>query len=345
MIGVVVIGIATNVERVFQADGHGHGLRRSLTPSDAFGSYPTATPVHTGRVDWLSRRWCFLLLILLGATLCGCRSFRRNPIDEHVATSRELTLRGVESLQKGRVDEAERYLAQAVEACPDDDRARRRYAEVLLSRGAVEESIEQLELAVQASGDDPALQVQLGETYLLRGQLELADEITDQALRANTKLAPAWALKGRILEARGDLTGALAKYHRSLSLDGKNAAVQLAVAEIYRQQGEPLRAYSTLRHLTQDLPDTSITAEMCSLQGLALRELQRYRQAIGLFEQAIDRSPDQSELYAMLAECQWLSGDMSNARLTLAQARRRFPQDSRIAELASRAGELTGEFR
>lgn len=308
--------------------------------------YVRASLNSDSRILLTSRSIGLLALVVIGGVLLpGCRTFRRNPIDEHVATSRELTLRGVESLQKGEAKEAEEFLAQAVDVCPEDDRARRRYAEVLLSRGAVNECIEQLEMAVQVSGDDPSLQVQLGETYLLQGQLELAETITDQALRANHKLASAWALKGRILEAQGDLTRALAKYHRSLSLNAENADVQLAVAEIYRRQGEPLRAYSTLRRLTQDLPENSITSEMFSLQGLALRELQRYRQAIGLFERAIEQEPDRSEFYAMLAECQWLSGDSSNARLTLAQARRRFPNDARIAELASRAGELTGEIR
>lgn len=283
-----------------------------------------------------SRTGILMSMILLSFLISGCHTFRRQPVERDVATSRELSLRGLEALNNGRRDAAEELFSQAVEACPRDDRARKRYADALLARGAIDEAISQMEYAIQLSGSDPNMIVQLGEIYLTRGDVELAERLAAEALSKNSQLASAWVLQGRVLERSGDFDNALARYHKALSLQGHDEDVQIMIAKIYRFQGRPLRAYSTLQRLKRESNPGDIGSEVLALQGLALKDLGRHRQASSMLREAIALEPDSSELYAHLAETLFLAGDRANAQIAIAQGRERFPGDRRLAELATR---------
>ncbi len=277
------------------------------------------------------------LLLIAVTSSVGCQTFRRHPVDEFVAKSREETLIGIEEWQRGRIDEAEQHLRDAVEVCPKNEHARRKLAEVLLEKGADDEAITHLEELLKLEAHDPATQVKLGQLYLRKGWTTSAASLADRALAADIQYANGWALRGMIAESQNDLDLALAHYQRALSYHEKMPEVQLSVAEIYRQKGEPLRAYATLRRLTRDLPEDQQSGEIQHLQGLALRELKRYRQAVESFERAVALEPENSSHYIQLAETQWLNGDKTNAQLTLLAARQRFPRDQQIAELQHRA--------
>lgn len=284
----------------------------------------------------------FLLICLF--CLPGCHTFRRQPVERDVAASRQLSLQGLEAMQGGRSDEAEELFSQAVKACPRDDRARKRYADALLARGAIDEAIVQMEHAIRLSGDDPILRVELGEIYLMRGDLEYADRLAKETLRDNNQLASAWALQGKVNQRRGDLDEALAAFHRSLSYREHDPELQVQIAQIYRQQSRPLRAYSTLQRLARETPPEEMSADLYALQGLALKELGRHRQAAVHLRDAIALDPNSSELYYHLAETLLLDGDRANAQLTIAQGRERFPDDPRLVEIANRQLVLPGDF-
>jgi tetratricopeptide (TPR) repeat protein len=254
-------------------------------------------------------------------------------------------MRGLQAMQSGRAAEAEELFAQAVDACPRDDRARKRYADALLTRGAVDEAIAQMEQAIRLSGDDPQLRVELGEIYLQRGDIEYASRLAEETLREHNQLASAWSLKGKVDQRRGDLEGALAAFHRSLSNGQRDPNVQKMIARIYRQQQRPLRAYSTIQRLARETPPEAIDAELRALQGLALKDLGRLGQAANYLREALVLDPNSSELYYQLAETLLMDGDRANAQLTIAQGRERFPSDERLVELANRQLVLPGDYQ
>lgn len=296
---------------------------------------------------WRHAARASLLLALLFScgVLSGCHSFRRQPVERDVAASRELSLRGLEAMQSGRASEAEDLFSKAVDACPRDDRARKRYADALLARGAIDEAIAQMEHAIRLSGDDPQLRVELGEIYLVRGDIEYADKLAKETIRKNNQLASAWALQGKVHLQLGDLDNALAAFHRSISYDQRDPEVQIMIARIYRQQQRPLRAYSTIQRLAKETPPEAIDAELRALQGLALKDLGRLGQAAYYLREAMALDPNSSELYYYLAETLLMDGDRANAQLTIAQGRERFPEDQGLIELANRQLVLPGEYR
>ncbi|MEO8495195.1 MAG: tetratricopeptide repeat protein [Planctomycetota bacterium] len=250
----------------------------------------------------------------------GCASLHKGTVSEDVISARQMSLHGFDSLQQGKLEEAEAWFGNAIKTNPVDDEAHVQYAELLWQRKLHNEAIQHLEKSVKLSGGDPALVVRLGEMYLAQGDAERAWQQAEQAIQSNRQLPCAWALRGDIHRHQGKLQEALADYHRSLSFEGHCPHVQLALAAIYRAQNRPRRALSTLDALAEDYPPDEMPQELLLEQGLALKALGRYENAASLLAQASRRGEPSAELLFHLAEAQLLAGDTTNARLALVAA-------------------------
>lgn len=234
---------------------------------------------------------------------------------QNVITSRELSLNGLEAMERGQWEQAETLLARAIDVCPTDERTHARYADTLWRRGSVEDAVRHMNEAVKLSGGDPQLLVRQGEMYLALGELDKAAGSADFAIAGNRKLASAWALRGDVLFRRQHLDAALASYHRALDFERHNSGVRLAVARIYSQTRQPQRALTTLATLSEQCRLGDEPPEVMFLKGLALKDLQQYPKAIERLTAASQRDQSAEILYH-LADAYWLSGDSANARLS-----------------------------
>ena len=182
-----------------------------------------------------------------------------------------------------------------------------------------------MEEGVRLSGHDPGRLVQLGNMYLARGELARASAQADRAIRANRDLASAWALRGKVHQTQGSRTEALASFHRALTLQPQHQEVQLAIAEIYREQGRPQQALATLQDLSDSLPDEQVPMEVLVEQGLALRQLGRHRDAARSLAQAAERGNPPVDLLLELGRSALDAGDEAAARLAVNEALAREP--------------------
>lgn len=268
--------------------------------------------------------WVVVLVSLCGSG--GCASLLSGARTEQITAAREMSMRGLDAMQRGQWSEAEQLFHQAIAKCPVDERARCHYAETLWHRGAQEEAVRQMEEAVRLSGGNPALSVRLGEMQLARRNLAQAAAAAEEAIGRQQELPRAWALHGDVLLRRGRMEDALASYHRALSYQEHFPHVQLAVAEIYRREGRPARALGTLMALSDQYPIGQVPAEVLVQRGLALKELQRYDDAVKDLARARDQGVPDAELLFQLGEAQLLAGDPVNANLALLQALEQAPQ-------------------
>ena len=85
-------------------------------------------------------------------------------------------------MERGEWQKAEKLLGSAIETCPVDPEARRRYAEALWHRGNAAAAMGQLEEAARLSPDKPELAIRMGEIYLSLDRWENARRAADQAL-------------------------------------------------------------------------------------------------------------------------------------------------------------------
>lgn len=251
--------------------------------------------------------------LLAISLFCGCSAFgKRSPISEEVLRSRQLSQQGVEAMHRQQWDNAEQRLSQAIKACPHDYQARSQYAEVMLQRGDTVQAQEQLETAVALSGGDADLLVRLGQLHLSQNNVVEAQQCAERAIATGTQLSQAWYLKGEALSRSGQLDAALYSYLRAASYDATDLNIQIAVAEVYRKQGRPNRALSTLQALRERCPAQQEPQEMLYLEGLALEALQRHTEAVEVLTLAASREPNPEVLFR-LGEAALLAGDPTTA--------------------------------
>ena len=278
----------------------------------------------------------FLAAVLLTS---GCRWIRpEGPISESLATSRQLTQRGIAAVERGRPDKAETLLADAVGACPADSEARRQYAEVLWQRDARPEAIAQLQEAVRLNSEDATLLVRLAEMQLAAGQIEEAWQNAEGALDINPKLAPAWAARGRIMRATGRHQQALADYHRSLGLAPGDREMLLEVAELDHHLGRPQRALATLHALADTYSPGEEPQKVLHLTGLVCMALGRHEEGTEKLAAALIAGDATAEMYYHLGEAELLAGRPLQAAEAARQALALEPHHIPSRELLGRLG-------
>jgi tetratricopeptide (TPR) repeat protein len=241
-------------------------------------------------------------------------------VESNVITARQLTQRGIDAACRNKWDQAEELFVQAAEISHDDVPARHQYARALWRRGAQQDAIAVMSQAVQLSGSDPRLHVELGEMYLAVGDLERAQVHAGAAISGNPRLAAAWALRGDLRRGWDDNTGALAAYHRALSLQPDFPRVQLEVADLYLAQDHPGRALATLDRLAQSYATDAVPGDVCYRQGLALLSLERHDEAVECLTAAIDRGVATADAYYQLGRADLLSGRPADARWAVRQS-------------------------
>jgi len=274
-------------------------------------------------------RWARACAVLgvLALAASGCRAFRCQQVsDEAIALARQLSLQGMDAQQRGHWDEAETLFANAVIACPRDERARCGYAEALWHRGDRPEAMRHMEEAVRLSGHDPERMVQLGHMYREQGDLTRAGQQAERAIAANAQLSSAWALRGEVERASGERNEALASFHRALSLQPHFPPVQLAVAEIYMSEDRPQRALAVLQSLAASCPTGQAPTDLLVRQSLALRNLGRFSDAARMLAVAAERGRPSADLLCLLAQTQHQAGEDAAASATLAAALAQTPQ-------------------
>lgn len=304
---------------------------------------PRSTDGHGTIPLWCRRRYILFSFALLTSAVVGsgCSSMGRRVVsDEEVLASRRLTQQGIDAMHRGRLDDAERVLSDAIASAPLDQNTRYHYAELQWKQGNQAAAVAEMEEALRLSGGDNRMFVRLGQMYLESGRPEPALAQAERAIEAGVDPAAAWALCGDVYLQQDNIEEALASYYRSLSHQANQPPVELAVAEIHRRQNRPQRALSTLQHLTEQYPTGQEPAECLLQQGLALSALGRFDTSIAILERASVRDPARADIFYHLAAAQMLGGNLADARAAAQQALARNPEDPTLRDMVARCEQL-----
>lgn len=256
------------------------------------------------------------LIVLISAS--GCRVWRRPPVGEALAGARQLSLRGAESLQQEKWNDAETYFSEALKESGMDERAHWGYAETMWKKGDRVLATEHMEEAVRLSGGNPDLTIRLGQMQLEQGKLDEAAKLAKAALETNRRHPGAWALQGDVLVAWQQWDQALAAYHRALIYQPDFPAVQMAVAELYHRTDRPQRALSTLDRLSDEHSLERMPVRAQWLRAESLVSLGRTREAKQALVHAEQRLAGcDSETMLAVAKTRYALGDMAECQSVL----------------------------
>jgi len=295
-----------------------------------------------------------LSLYLVGSVLTfvlagGCHlAGSKGPVSKSLATCRQLSQQGIAAAERGQLTRAQRLLARAVSTYPLEPDARRNYADVLWQLGARDEAVAQLKEAAGLAGEDATIRARLAEMYLATGQIELAGRNANLAIDLDPNLRTAWAIRGDLARAQGELDRALADYHRALGYAPNDRRITLEIAELYRRMNRPDRALATLQSLADSYPHGEEPPRVLHLLGNSLVALGRYDEGIESLAAAVDRAGPTPELLCSLGEAELLAGRPSAAAAQVRQALALKPQHGPARQLLQRielAGRPGGRLR
>ena len=236
-------------------------------------------------------------------------------------------------MHEGRFQQAKTFFSRAAKDMPGDPRILANLARTEFQQGNVERSISVMEKAVEES-DDPELRCELGEMYLRSGRWIAANEHADKAIEKDRHLSAAWNLKGKLAAAKGEHQRALQLFQRSLAYQTESDDIQMLIAQTYMRLDQPMRALSATetllnRHPPNRQPETAIIAK-----SEALLAMQQHPAAIDVLQIASNRPDSSKEMFFQLGKAQLHAGQRSQARLTLAKGKQRFPEEELFTQLA-----------
>ena len=268
----------------------------------------------------------------------GCCLWRQqNPVSDSVVASRQFAQQGLNALERSNLSEAEKYCSQAVRACPSDPNARRSYADVLWAQGRTQEALEQIDAALAGGvGGDVETRLRAAEMRLQSGKLDAALVDVEQVIDADPKSAEAWALRGRVMLAKGNTKQSLADMQRSLIYAPRKRDVLRQTAELYQRLGEPNKALAALQELGDTYGPGEEPQDIYIAQGNVYAALARPAEAAEQFRTAISRGTPNADLLALLAEAEAASGNSTAAYQAAQQALALAPGDPRHQELIQR---------
>ncbi len=244
---------------------------------------------------------------------------------------------GIDALNSGRLAQAKSLFVRATTENPQDQMAHIHLARTLRRENELEPAIEHLQRGLALSGNrDPGLMAELGELYLETEQWSAASEQAERALSIDHRCAAAWALQARIHHARGDRESALSGFQHAASLDPGLKEIQLSIAQIYHQTGQPLRALSAIEQLAGGYPADHAPEAILLAKGEILLDLQQASAALDVFQSAANRQDATRDALVRLSQAQVRIGQFGQAQSTLVQARERFPEHTaQFDQLAS----------
>jgi len=285
--------------------------------------------------------WAILVFSVAGLALPGCQAFRPfQQVNSSLADARLWEQGGREALSHGNIDEAKNCLRRAINNAPSDRQIREQLADICMEQGAYGEAIDELTRAVELAEGDAALRVKLGRAYLKSGKLIPAQRQAELALEADRQLAGAWELSGQTRWARKEWPAAVADLQRALSIDPKREGVQLQIARLHRQMGQPKRALSGIEQLLSQYPDGQQPQDAILLQGVVLIDLQQYLPAMEKLQLAVNRDDATCESFVQLSRAQFLAGQPSLARSTLTRGLERYPAEAKLTALLNQLQEI-----
>lgn len=201
---------------------------------------------------------------------------------------------------QGRFAEAEKWGRELVAVAPDFKEGLSNFAGVLVEMGRPQEAIPvaQRAIALEKPGAVSSAKIPLAAAYIKLGRIEEA-LATLQVVRITDRNQPVyWELYGKVLEAQGDLIGALACYQKEADSSGGRAKDGL------RRLGSVLlrlnRAAEAEGHLRRDVRINPAAADGWNLLGVALANQGKAEEAREAFTRAVALKPESREYQANL---------------------------------------------
>lgn len=268
------------------------------------------------------------------------------PFRNHVGKESQaliLNREGIAAFERDQWDEASTKFTQAIKNDENDLNSRRYYAEILWLEGNRNEALRFLtDAATRDGSDEEKIEIyeSLSEKFLTIDQPQAALNYADKVIDLAPKRHEGWELRGTVHRRIGKSEEASADYHKALHLAPNDQELLRRLATFESEIGDDQRALAVWEELGRFYPDHSEPVDVLCGKALACRKMGRKREAADYYAAAVKRDPEDSRLYALLAETHLENNDAAAAQTVAAQAADRFPSDPAARTLKRRVEEI-----
>lgn len=207
-------------------------------------------------------------------------------------------------IAQDRRDDALALLVSAVDEQPTNTHLRMQYARLLVEAGNFDEAREQFLILYEQDPESPEILLSLGLQHIESKQLDEAEKYLLQLIALDKKVDVAHYYLGRIAQNRKQPKIAISHYTKVEQGDYVLEA-KLRIAGMHNQLGRGEEALRELEELADQQELWPNRVRVYLAQGEVLRHMQRYQQALELYNRALIQNPEDSDLLyarALVAE-------------------------------------------
>ena len=274
------------------------------------------------------------LLVLVLPLIVGCQSMQRRT-SQQSAKCGALCARAREAREQGNMDQADRYINEALREMPNDRETRRQLAETMWKTGRRAEAVEEFIALHEQQPKDAALTARLALMQWETNRRQEAAEMAMSALKLDPHSKDAWLIRARHEVSQGQFDEALNSYIQLSQLAPDDLIPMVELAELHLRRGYPERACPLFKTALQH-PQT--TAEQHSTiewsLGIAYARSHRWALAVSALDRAIGRREASAEDLCLLGWARMQSGDLAGAQSELRKAFECDPKSSAARTLA-----------
>jgi tetratricopeptide (TPR) repeat protein len=202
-------------------------------------------------------------------------------------------------LAAGNPGEAIRSFEEGLELAPDDAALLLGRAQAAMEMDLAGDALADCLKATSSDPHNPVAWEMLARAHYLLGQTTEALEAVERCVAGDGAPAAAWTLRGDLAWDRGDLIGARGFYERALTLAPDDTEAGLSIADLLIELEDHEGA---LARLNQLIAADVAPAAAHALMARALAATGDTPGAIDSLDTAVERLPDEPELYRMRAE-------------------------------------------
>jgi len=218
------------------------------------------------------------------------------------------------------LDRAMVLLKQDLEKGPQYDQVRRLLANVAAETGSNDLAVEQYRILEKAQPGSPVIALQSGLVCQAKGDLNCAIAEFERAKKLAPGNAAVLGFLGKALEDANRKPEAVAMYHKSLQLDGRDPWVMNNLAYLLADTTGTLN--EALKLAGDAVRQNPGNAAFNDTLGWVYLKKRDFQSAIHVFEGARDRSPQAVDYRIHLGQAFLASGNRDQARSELETALR-----------------------